>query len=315
MALVWLCTGLIMLAAGTVWMKKSLLAIAGRAGCPTLIYGLISLVLSGFFGSVVAIGAAIQGQSAFLIFFVLAFCVYYAAAASAVCGLFRLVPVQFIVCKREIFCLILALIYLSIAGSKVLYSGYSEVELSAFSGVIFLGIFVFEIFLLLVSSMNGYQKLKKKKSQIFIFDVILTVAGFCLMVVSALLIVGEAELVLGGKLHPALLGLIFGIIMSSVRGTAAIQELNKGGRRFMSLIWGPASLLFCGGLGISCLIQPITISYTAEVAILFALLMVLFYAGVLLLKKKSGRIFALILLMIVLEAVGWLVIRLANGFY
>jgi len=316
MTLLWLCVGLAALAAGNVWMKKGVMSVAVTAHMPTLIYSMMTVLLAGCYGIVFAASAAVQRQSAFLLLMVLMSSVYYAILAGAITSVIRPVAVQLIVWKREGLVIGVCLLSLIFAGRETAGAGHPDIVVGKGYGILFLGIMFAEMFAMLATSMSGYRKVRRERPRSVAFSCLLAALGFVLMVCAGLVTTEQAEYFAGlQNTHPAVCGMAVGIAVGMIRIPELFKELKCGGRRIMSSLWGPASLMLSGGLGISCLIMPVTISYTVEMAAIFALIMLVMYAVCGVLRKRTGRIQAVVLIAVCSEMLMWLIVRLSKGLY
>lgn len=316
MTLLWLCVGLAVLAAGNIWMKKGAMSIAAAGRTPELICSVLAVLLSGISGIVFAASAAIQRQSAFLLLMLLVSSVYYAFLAGAIASIFRPVPVQGVVWKREGMATAVCLIVLIIAGRGTFGAGHPDAVVGKGYGIIFLGILFAEIFFMMATSMSGYRRIRRKRSLPPAFALLLTAAGLVMMMCAGLVVAEQAEHLAGLKnIHPAVCGLAAGAAVGGIQIPALQKEMKSGGRKTMSVLWGPSSLMLSGGLGISCMIMPITISYTVEMAAVFALILLILYIVCGIVRKQTGRVQAVIVIAFCSEMMMWLVMRLSKGLY
>lgn len=311
MTLFWLCAGAAALYAGNRWMKKGVTAVLNRTRIPALVCGVILVFISGGHGIALAASAAVQQQSAFLLMALLTASVYYMIIAGAVISLIHPVCAQGVVWKREGLMIAMCLVCLIIAGRGTWREGHPDVVIKKNMGIIFLMIMLCEIVLMMTSSMKGYRKFRYERQSALLPALWLTSVGVVMMVCAGFLISAQAESFAGHyKMHPAVCGLIVGGAVGLIRIPELIEELKCGGRRLMSVLLGTASLMLSGGLGIACVIMPVTISYTIEMAAVFALILLVLSFVLGIPKKRLGRVQAVVILAVCGEMVAWLFMQL-----
>lgn len=319
MSWLWLLAGVGLLAAGSRMMTKGMTLAVGKGSRASLISGFLILA-GGKAGPVIILAAAasLLEQPGVLMFLLLGAGVFGAAAVGGLLGVIRPFPNYRAVLKREYPALMLALLYLVIAGRGTFAAGHPDAVLGRFSGILFLVLFAGECVLLLSDSMKGYVLPKYKAGWPAIPALLLAGIGLCIAVIGGIMAVDRMAGVCDRlQAHPALFGMAVGIAaVFFFFAPSAFAQSRAGGRGVMPGLWGPSSLALTGGLGIACVIRPVTMSYGAVQGAIFAMALILLNGLLTLLSgRKTGRISAACLLAGVIFAVGILCTRIVNGIY
>lgn len=313
MAFIGLGAGFAVFVMGAAWATKGMLLVISRRKIPTLVVGLLLFLFGSVCpGIVLAASAAAEGQTSFAAALLIAAGVWDAVLLCGMLSAARPFLIYHPVLVREMPFLLAALIYLAAACRDVFLPGHPCAVLGKGSGIFLLILFLLEIFVLFGSSMKGYRLRRSKVSWPLFPAFLWTGLGGCCLFAGAFLtgqtLTGVSNLL---GLHPALLGLGAGVLISFFYIKRITAEWKLRGNKVFPAVFGPASLTFTGGFGAICMVSEVSVTYEIEILMicgiaLFSAVWIFSFMG-----KRLGRVRGVLLIAGCLITAALFVLRLA----
>ncbi|MBR3644186.1 MAG: hypothetical protein IKN57_11840, partial [Parasporobacterium sp.] len=168
---IWIIPGAVLIAIGLFLLQKSVLSAAAPLA-KTMLPSALRVAAASVPGIVAALAASMDGQSTFLLTFLIGFCYFGILLSGSIYGIAHSFYVDRVIFFREYPVILSALLMIVVYGRSTFGTGHPEVILGKGTGFFMLFLFALELFLMSATVMRGYPPeppAKKERIPILVF--------------------------------------------------------------------------------------------------------------------------------------------------